>query len=53
MSFRIVFEGCFLGGVGGLGLTVNSPRGLLKGIPALIVLKPCSNFMEFTVGLWT
>ena len=44
----------------GLGFTVSSkklehpdphtPRGLLKGIPALIILKPCSNFLGFTVG---
>ena len=24
------------------------PKGILKGIPALIVLNPCSNFLEFT-----
>ena len=39
-----------------IGLTVNprklehTPKGILKGIPALSILKPCSNFLEFTVG---
>ena len=28
---------------------LHTPKGTLKGIPALIILKPCSNFLEFTV----
>ena len=29
----------------------HAPKGILKGIPALIILKPCSNFLEFTAIL--
>ena len=35
----------------------HTPKGTLKGIPALIILKPCSNFLEFALvggvrGFW-
>ena len=32
---------------------LHTPTGILKGIPALIILKPCSNFLEFTVRTGT
>ena len=46
------------GGVSGLGLNSkmlehpypHTAKGMLKVIPALIILKPCSNFLEFAVG---
>ena len=58
-----ILQNPFKGGKGPVGLrpcycTVNSkklslslyPRGILKGIPDLIILEPCANFLEFTVG---
>ena len=33
------------------GIHPHTPKGILKGIPALTILKPCSNFLESTVGL--
>ena len=29
----------------------HTPKGILEGIPDLIILKPCSNFLEFTIGV--
>ena len=28
----------------------HNPKGIKQEIPALIILKPCSNFLEFTVA---
>ena len=29
----------------------HTPQGILEGMPAVIILKPRSNFLEFTVTL--
>ena len=51
-SFRIIGLGGVYSELQKVKTLSPTPKGILKRLPALIILKPCSNFLEFTVGVW-